>query len=540
MARIIGIDPGSYAVKIAIYEGTLGRQQLLGAHSAPVPQPDDGIPDMAARIATLESLLSERRPLEGTDFGVCLPADWASIRVVRLPFGDRSKVESALEFEVENQVPFDMDDMILAHRILSVSPGDSRVLTALAARERIAPLLGRLAEVGADPKVLALDGDLLGVYAREGVEAVIDLGHTRTLISLCVDGKVQACRAITGGGRELTQALMVTLGIDLPEAETRKHRAVLSDEGVRVVTAEWDIEQPTLPIDAMPVPSPDDSTIVAGALQPLLAEIRATLIAFEDDHEVEITAVRICGGTARLGGLDEVMAEDLGVPVTPVSLSDERRFGDGRLALALAMGARVGGPVGRVLDFRLEEFTFKGDLHTLRRLAVVAAAAVILMVVGGTGWFGIRWMQLNSELTEVGGEIAMAVQETFPEVPADKLDSPTMALAIMQEKTTATADQAEALGALVSDTPPMTGILKEFSDGMPPHKDARIDVRELSISPTSIITKAETEGFNEAALIESSLQQNPRFKRARKGDEKKVKSGVRFTITVPLGEEEEE
>jgi hypothetical protein len=49
--------------------------------------------------------------------------------------------------------------------------------------------------------------------------------------------------------------------------------------------------------------------------------------------------------------------------------------------------------------------------------------------------------------------------------------------------------------------------------------------------------KAETDGFESATRIESSLQRTDRFKSAQKGDEKKSKDGVRFTITIPLGVE---
>ena len=46
--------------------------------------------------------------------------------------------------------------------------------------------------------------------------------------------------------------------------------------------------------------------------------------------------------------------------------------------------------------------------------------------------------------------------------------------------------------------------------------------------------KVETGGFEDAAKIESSLKANARFKQAQKGDEKKRREKVRFTITIPL------
>ena len=112
-----------------------------------------------------------------------------------------------------------------------------------------------------------------------------------------------------------------------------------------------------------------------------------------------------------------------------------------------------------------------------------------------------------------------------------------MALAIMQEKTTATANRVEAMGSILSDEPPTTTILTDLTENVPPPEQARIAVSELSISETTITMKAETDGFETATRIETALQKNERFKAAQKGDEKKSRDGVRFTITIPLGVE---
>ena len=82
-----------------------------------------------------------------------------------------------------------------------------------------------LSEAGADPKVLVVAADLLGAYADSGVQAIVDLGHTRTLVSLCRDGHVVGCRALTGGGRDLTSALASAHGLSWEQAENRKHAA---------------------------------------------------------------------------------------------------------------------------------------------------------------------------------------------------------------------------------------------------------------------------------------------------------------------------
>ena len=58
------------------------------------------------------------------------------------------------------------------------------------------------------------------------------------------------------------------------------------------------------------------------------------------------------------------------------------------------------------------------------------------------------------------------------------------------------------------------------------------------MSDKSISLKAETDGYDAAANIEQSLSANQRFRRAKKGDEKKTRNGVQFTVSIPLGDED--
>jgi hypothetical protein len=46
--------------------------------------------------------------------------------------------------------------------------------------------------------------------------------------------------------------------------------------------------------------------------------------------------------------------------------------------------------------------------------------------------------------------------------------------------------------------------------------------------------KAEADGYEDAAKVETSLQSVDSFKNAQKGEEKRYQESVRFTVTIPL------
>ena len=101
--------------------------------------------------------------------------------------------------------------------------------------------------------------------------------------------------------------------------------------------------------------------------------------------------------------------------------------------------------------------------------------------------------------------------------------------------------RVDALGSILSDVPPTLELYRKIAQGVPAHKDARIDVSELTITRTSVSFKAETDGFEEATRVESALQSVEGFANAKKGDEKRDRQGnVDFSVTIPLGETAEE
>jgi Tfp pilus assembly PilM family ATPase len=555
MAKIYGIDLGHHTVRLSEFEGSFGRLTYLDCAEMRVAQDKEAPADLTTRLAALDQLfeLIERHASDIHVVG--FPCEQASVRRIHLPFEDKEKVKQALPFEVENQVPFDLDDMLLASRTRVAASGGSSVLCGMAPQDSVSSMLDALTERGVDPKSLIIDADLLGQYAIAGVQVVLDLGHTRTLVALCVDGRVVDVRSILVGGRDLTMAMATGFDLSFEEAERLKHSVGLdnSDE-VATAEVEWnDIEltEPQADIPGwsdettagqitetdMPVPRAMVISTIQKTLMPLLTKLRATLIAMEDRHELDIDEVLLAGGGARLRGLPALFNGALGVGVRSVHVEDGVAP---TYALAHAAAVLGAGNSSSALDLRVDDFAFRGNLAAIGniiRYSILGAAALML---AGVGVFAYKTVALNAEIESLESEMADAVVSAFPDVNRDKVEDPAMAQAIMAEKSAETAARQESLAAIIPDSPPILTLWEAIAQNVPAAKEARIDVRELQISEGTIKLKAETDGFEDASKIEASLQLYPRFKEARKSDEKKVKESVRFTVTIPLESDETE
>ncbi len=558
MAIFVGIDLGSHATKLALMEGRLGRVELLEYRVRNVPQDGSSLPSLEDRLAACEELFLEDDALATATSAAAYPAQHGSLHRIDLPFSDRAQIDRTLVFELEGQVPFDLDDYVLDYRVVETSTdGQSGSLCALADRRVLGDLLEGLGGIGGDPRHLSLDAEVLGGKAPgAGTWAVVDVGHTRTLVAVVADSELVSARAMTHGGRDLTLALMKKWRWDWGTAEGAKHAADLRHLAGPTV-AEWDdnghtdpmahlkAETPNLAEGEAPDPQRVSHTQVAAclgeALGSLLAELRATLFAVEVDHGVVLDGVLLTGGTSEMEGLSPWLERQLGWRVGPLGSSAEAEaLGvPGRFTLAETLAGHAAGlGGGRALDFRKGEYQYRGDLAMTRTIGLWVTAALLLLSLAGAAWFGFSVVQRTEFTGQLEDEIVAELQTLFPEVSAEKGRDPSMARAIVVEKTTAVEERVELLGATIGHDPPTLTLLRDLSNAMPPPEEARVEVSELTLSSQAIKLTAKTDSYDSAARIEAALQKHERFRGAKNGDEKKLGDGIKFTMTIPLGETE--
>ena len=411
------------------------------------------------------------------DAVTALSAQDVSVRKLSTPFSDLKKISQILPSMVEELVPFEIDDINVFHHLLTMEEDGSTLLVLISPKKQIAEHIAMLSEAHISPKHVTVDGDMLNYYATEGVQALVSVGVDSTICALYKDGKTLSFRTLTQGleGQE-----------ELPAS--------------------------------------------------LLGRIRNTLILFEDQFDVEVEEVLFFGEGALIEQADVQLAEDLGVytkiPILPKNTSPE-------YALAIALGAKASGDThGREFDLRMGTLAYKGNLQATLRLVQVAALLSLLALIGTTGWYFTQSVAKAKTYTERQEYFNDEVRKIIPDVGDSVLRTPSTAISLIQEQLALSNQKLDKLGSITSSVPPTLNILKEISEGVPPHKTARIDIKEMTISKTAINIKAETDGFQTATVIEQALQQKPMFKQAKKADEKSLRNGISFSIIIPLKIEE--
>lgn len=549
MPRLIALDLGAHSVKAATYRlPARGLPELEELFSQVVPQ-DGVVPSLAQRLVALDALLDDHpslRPASSDQVLLAWPSSDAAFHRLQVPFTDRAQIERTLPFTLESEVPFDLDTMALGWRIIATSPGRTDVMAALARRERLRDWLNGVVERGFDPTAVHVDAELFGPWggvapvlveqdaAPAPLIAVLDVGHAHTTVSVLRDGVVQSARSFNSGGLAVTKAIADALSVPWAEAEAIKH-------GLPVADAVWGDDEPTQDAAAPPVRVAGQWPAAAvqrvqGVLSLFLAEVRSTLIQAEDALGGEVAEVRLTGGGARLAQLRSELHRDLGVPVVD-ALDPREGIAGEQYSVVRALGGAVGS--AQVADLRVGELAYRGHIDFVRAALGYGAIGAACFAVAALVMFTVQYRSFSVQQAETEEAIRRVVTRSFPDVPESTLQSVSMAKSLMTEMTRDAEQRALVLGE-AGGVPPTLDTLYALTRAFPPHPKVRVELSELTISPTSISFNAETDGFAGSAAVEESLKANERFRTATKGDEQKLTNGhIRFPVTITLGDEDE-
>jgi general secretion pathway protein L len=406
--RILGLDLGAHAVKAVLVESTFRGFAVLGTARAPLAAEGEA-PPAARQAAAVQALLS------GSGFGfdtavVALPGSGVSSLAVTLPFVDPRRIEQTIGFEVEGQIPFDLADVAWDWQPLATRDGKTDLLVAVVRKEELAALVAALGEAGVDPRAVVPAGPAYaslfaaGAVAAApapaggappaegapppaegapatGAEALVDVGHDRTSVTVVAGGTCEAARTFAFGSSHLARALARELGIT-------------EGEGAALVAA--DGGGPPVPEAlAARAADPRAADALRRALVPLVRELRATLRAWRARAgQRRIERLLLAGESARLAGLAEVLAPEVEGKVVPLALAGAaaEKIGAAEapglaLALALALRGHQGSRAPR-LNLRRGTLAFTRDFeHVKGKVARLAAYAglVVLLALASAG-----------------------------------------------------------------------------------------------------------------------------------------------------------
>jgi type IV pilus assembly protein PilM len=544
MQKVIGLDIGSYSIKAIEIVNTFKSYEITNFYETVVPNLE-GAPLDAVAAACMEQLFRENQ-LEADRIIAAMPGQFVSSRILPFNFSDYRKIESSIMVQLEDMVPFNMEDMIVNHQVLGQSGGKTLALAVMTRKIFLKNFLDQLARLNIDPKLVDIDSlafyNLASFLPVEPTQCygIVDIGHEKTSICIVKNGLLRMFRSINLGGRYITEFLARDMEVTYHEAQRIKHRVsrVLShfDESGDVnVGGDEEVTR--------------RMTLAANAV---VKELGRTLYSFKSWEQEPLSKIFISGGTTRIKNFANFLSKQLEVPVETFSLDkstlkiaeevDKKRQ---IVVQSLAIGLRAVSTIKKhsQINLRRGEFAYtqnyesliKGVNTGLKALAMVLALLLISYI--------FKYTFYTSQIDDLHDQYRKEYTLAFPEEGRKMTRSNVVFSKFRNDaesklkRSIAAKKDAIAEYQLLNSGSGALRTLYAISEKIP--KDVPIDVTQFefkSQSPTGgkLILKAETDNFTTQSAIMDALKAIPILKNVEeKGSGTKPGSdGKKIEFTV--------
>jgi general secretion pathway protein L len=421
-----------------------------------------------------------------------LPGDRVTWRTFFLPFRDSKKLAQTVPFELESNVPFGLDEVVVDYQILRRDRVGTTVLAALVQKADLEQHLDLLQKSGADPKVIDL-GPLATLNTLGLVPdlpptcAFLDFGPHATTVAIYRERELAGLRTLTRG----TPMAAAVNGGGVPH---------LDDAEGLVHDVRWTL----LALNGAPL---DDDmpcylagdTLTLDALEPLLAAIPLSLRRLDK--------LRLRNIDPTVGAQAPAFSPSLGLALREVSPTNT---------------------IG--VNFRRGEFTFHRSQQELRRALRSVVALGLAVLVLTVADMIVKHQMLARQAAAVDAEIDKVYRAALgPGTP--HVANPKAAL---QEETENLRHRVD----LLSDVVPVSSatsidILRAAASAVP--NNIRIDCEDYSMDPDEVRVNCNTESYDAVESIKAGLEKTGFFKEvAVKSAKGNPKGGVDFRMNLRL------
>lgn len=525
MNRVLGIDIGSFSVKVAeIQVSSKGHvlNQFFEYALSVDPQKDKHI----EIIEILRELATKYDPTT-TKWVVSVPQNRVSVHLRKFPFRERPKILKSLAFELEDDIPLDIEETIFDAKIVEFVGAQAECLAVACPMEAIEELLSVTKDGGIDPEIVGVEGlSLSTIYEnwnapppeiplalRDPEEAaklaatlspairlVLNLGHTRTLLLVYRDEGLVGVRSLQWGGSDLIQALMAAFNVPVFEAV----KILQTKSFILMNSAGANKDQLLL------------SKTISSTVDLLMHDLRMTLLevraAFGGAH---FTGIELMGGVSQIQNLGAYMTQALEIPA---NVSHHLQNRPSRLQVnphieavsAVAIGLAIEGirkprnPAVNLRkgDFARENLTLKRFWQTWRVPVQIAATAFGLFLVFSL----IRDSMASSLLTSVYDRTAELAQKVAG-LKLQSEDDPKLDRYIRDQESKIKSFAAlSSLDGYRSALDFVARLAEKLPVQLPPAEGRGLDVTRLQIENDDLIIEGRAEPSSIAG-IEKGLKE---------------------------------
>ncbi|HEY9540577.1 MAG TPA: pilus assembly protein PilM [Luteimonas sp.] len=329
-APLVGVDISSTAVKLLQLSRSGDRYRV--EHYAVEPLPPNAVVEKSiVEVEAVGEAIRRAVSRSGTrakQAAAAVAGSAVITKVIPMPADlDDDDMESQVELEAVNYIPYPIEEVNLDFEVLGMMPGNAEMVQVLLAASRSENVemrasaleLGGLTARVMDVEAFAIE-NAYGLLAsslnipNDGIVAMVDVGATMTTLNILRNGRSLYSREQVFGGKQLTDEVMRRYGLSYEEAGLAKRQGGLPES--------YEIE------------------VLEPFKEALVQQISRLLQFFYAGSEFNrVDQVVLAGGCASIPGVAEMVEEQLGVQTVVANPLAQMTLGPRVQAHALAQDA---------------------------------------------------------------------------------------------------------------------------------------------------------------------------------------------------------
>lgn len=514
--KSIGIDIGTSSIKIVEIQTTSkGFQvnQVFEHRFSPASKGDHEL----EIIEYLREFTSRFDPTQ-TRYILGLRQDKVAMRSKSFPFSDRIKINKSLPFELEEDIPFSLENAIFDAKIVRTLGSAAEVIACATPKTHVATALRLAQDSGFELSVLSVEGPALanlverwaepppslpapGLRLEEvekplrHVNVHLQMGHTHTLVSIYDGHVLVGTRSILWGGQNIAEAIARKYEIPIHEATKELETKAFILTNKQGAT----FDQVTF------------SETIAKSVREMVRDLQLSLLEFKSEFNIQVMSVGVSGGVSQIQNLGPFLTQFLEAPVNRVATLQNfpqtvfERSPGVEAKMGVALGLAVEGlkkPRNPAVNFLRGEFAkqnyhFQAFWQKWSNTVKIAAAAVVVLFV-----YTMIRESFASSLAERSQEVLKSQAKTVAKLPSKSANEAGIKKYIRENKKR--AQDLRTLSHLATMNSAMD-ILKKINDAAPPKNALTLDVRKVSIDQAEVTIEGYANSLKELNLFQQSL-----------------------------------
>lgn len=515
--KSLGIDIGSSSIKIVEMQSTNKGFQFSQFYEHSLNIAPGADQDLEI-IEFLRDFVTQYDPSQ-TRFVMGLRQDRVAIRNKFFPFNDRIKIAKSLAFELEEDLPFSSDNAIFDAKIIRTLGGGAEVLACAAPKNHVQNTINRAKDSGIDPYVISSEGTAFANIFEKWNEPppalpapamglgevdsrpirymniVLNMGHSRTLVSAFEGASLIGVRSILWGGKNIAEAIAKKYEIPFLEAvkEMKTKAFILTNKQGAT------FDQITF------------SDTIAKSVREMARDLQLSMLELKSEFNAQITGIGLTGGTSQVQNLGPFLTQVLESPVNRISILDLvphvsfDRSPENSAKAGIALGLAIEGfkkPRNPSINFMRGDFAKEN--HQLKlfwekwgHTAKVLAASIVVLFV-----YTYLRESFSLNLADRTQEVLKDQAKAVAGLKGRNATESGIRKYIRENKKRA-ADLKTL--ASVSNMSSALDVIKKINDATPGKSTLKLDVQHLQIEDSQVLMEGYVNSPQEMSILQQAL-----------------------------------